>query len=272
MAKKSLCNSKLETCIKIENLYVSYDKNYIIKGIDMEIPKNQITAIIGSNGCGKSTLLKTISRILPVKKGNIILNAENIKNFSNKQIARKIAVLPQSPIAPAGLLVKELVAYGRFPYQTAMGGLNKKDIDIIKWSMDVTDISSFADMSMDSLSGGQRQRVWIAMILAQDTEILILDEPTTYLDIAHQLEILNLLQRLNKEQNRTVIMVLHEVNNAIKFSNYIIGMKEGKIIFSGEPLNVITSENLKQLYGVNVNLQLDETKSFPICLDFNLSN
>ena len=256
--------------INIKDLDVAYEQRYIIKNMNLEIPKGKITMIIGSNGCGKSTLLKTIARIITPKKGEIRLTGVSIKEQAPKDIAKKMAVLPQSPTVPSGLLVKELVSYGRFPYQSAMGGLKQEDIDTVQKAMEDTGIIEFANRPVDSLSGGQRQRAWIAMALAQETEILVLDEPTTYLDMAHQLEILLSLQKLNKEQNRTIIMVLHELNNATKFADYLIGVKEGEVIFKGEPLEVITKENLQKLYGIDAKLQLDETNSYPICVDFNI--
>ncbi|WP_310603182.1 ABC transporter ATP-binding protein [Anaerosporobacter sp.] len=256
--------------IEVKDLDVAYEKKYIIEKMNLEIPMGKITMIIGSNGCGKSTLLKTIARILIPRKGEIKLNGLSIKQQAPKEVAKKMAVLPQSPTVPSGLLVKELVSYGRFPYQSALGGLKQEDIDMVNWAMEVTGISEFANRAVDSLSGGQRQRAWIAMALAQETEILVLDEPTTYLDMAHQLEILLLLQKLNREQNRTIVMVLHELNNATKFADYIIGMKEGNVVFKGKPLDVITSENLNTLYGIDAKLQVDETGRYPICVDFNV--
>lgn len=256
--------------IEVKDLDVAYEQKYIIKNMNLEIPMGKITMIIGSNGCGKSTLLKTIARILTPRKGEIKLNGISIKEQAPKDIAKKMAVLPQSPSVPSGLLVKELVAYGRFPYQSALGGLKQEDIDMVNWAMEVTGITAYADRPVDSLSGGQRQRAWIAMALAQETEILVLDEPTTYLDMAHQLEILLLLQKLNREQNRTIVMVLHELNNATKFADYIIGVKEGNVVFKGKPLDVITNENLYTLYGIDARLQLDETNQYPICVDFDV--
>lgn len=258
--------------IEVKDLDVAYEQKYIIKNMNLEIPMGKITMIIGSNGCGKSTLLKTIARILAPRKGEIRLNGLSIKEQAPKEIAKKMAVLPQSPTVPSGLLVKELVAYGRFPYQSALGGLKQEDMDMVNWAMEVTGIADFADRAVDSLSGGQRQRAWIAMALAQETDILVLDEPTTYLDMAHQLEILLLLQKLNREQNRTIVMVLHELNNATKFADYIVGVKEGNVVFKGKPLDVITQENLKTLYGIDAKLQVDETNQYPICVDFDINN
>lgn len=261
----------VESNIQIKQLEVAYEDAIIIDNMNLTIPKGEITMIIGSNGCGKSTLIKTIGRILSPKKGEILVNGENIKKQATKELAKKMAVLPQNPKVPSGLLVKELVSYGRFPYQSPFGGLSDQDIEMVNWAMEATGISEFADRPIDSLSGGQRQRAWIAMAIAQGTEILILDEPTTYLDMAHQLEILKLLKKLNEEQNTTIIMVLHELNNATKFATHLIGMKKGQVVFSGKPIDVVTKENLKTIYGIDATLTVDETGSYPICVDFDIS-
>lgn len=261
---------KKETTITIDNLQVAYDETIIIDQMNLAIPKGEITMIIGSNGCGKSTLIKTIGRIIKPKHGDIAINGTNIKKQASKELAKKMAVLPQNPKVPSGLLVKELVAYGRFPYQTPFGGLSKHDLEMVDWAMEATGIKEFANRPVDSLSGGQRQRAWIAMAIAQETEILILDEPTTYLDMAHQLEILKLLQQLNKTYNTTIIMVLHELNNATKFATHLIGMKEGKVIFAGKPIEVVTKDNLRTIYGIDATLTVDKSGTYPICMDFDL--
>lgn len=262
---------KEEGQIVVKDLEVAYDNHVIIENMNLSIPKGKITMIIGSNGCGKSTLLKTVARIITPKRGEIAINGTNIKEQAPREIAKKMAVLPQSPKAPSGLLVKELISYGRFPYQSPMGGLKEHDIEVVNWAMEVTGIRPFADKTIDALSGGQRQRAWIAMALAQETEILVLDEPTTYLDMSHQLEILLLLQKLNREQNRTIVMVLHELNNATRFADHIIGVKSGKVVFEGHPKEVITEKNLETLYGIKAKLQMDETNTYPICVDFDLA-
>ncbi len=258
------------TAVEVKGLQAGYDQNIIIESMDLCIPKGEITMIIGSNGCGKSTLLKSIGRILSPMGGEIEVNGLNIKKQAGKELAKQMAVLPQNPSAPSGLLVKELVSYGRSPYQKAFGGLSEDDYKMVNWAMEATGIAAFADRPIESLSGGQRQRAWIAMAIAQGTEILVLDEPTTYLDMAHQLEILNLLKEINKTYKRTIIMVLHELNNATKFATHLIGMKAGKVVFQGKPKDVITNENLKTIYGIDAKLMLDETGSYPICVDFEL--
>ncbi|WP_069998599.1 ABC transporter ATP-binding protein [Cellulosilyticum sp. I15G10I2] len=257
--------------IEVSNLQVAYEDLLIINNMNLKIPKGKVTMIIGGNGCGKSTLLKSIARILTPKHGEVRINGAAIKKHASKEIAKMMAVLPQSPVVPEGLLVKELVSYGRFPYQSPMGGLKAHDIEMVNWAMQATGIYEFCDRPVQALSGGQRQRAWIAMALAQETEILVLDEPTTYLDISHQLEILELLKELNRTQNRTIVMVLHELNNATKFADHLIGMKKGEVVFEGAPIDVINKENLKILYGIEAKLQLDATGTYPICTDCALA-
>lgn len=256
--------------IEIKELQAGYQDTIIIERANLSIPKGKITMMIGQNGCGKSTLLKSISRILPVKKGEILLNGVNLKKMAQKEIAKKMAILPQSPLVPEGILVKDLVAYGRFPYQKPMSGLKKEDHEIIEWAMKKTGVFELQNKPVEELSGGQRQRVWISLALAQKTEILVLDEPTTYLDMAHQLEVLELLKKLNKEEGTTIIMVIHELNHATKFADHIIGMKKGKVLFEGAPNEVITVENLKALYEIEAVLTTSQSGAYPICMDYSL--
>ena len=216
-------------CISTKNLNISYGNLDIVKDLNLDIPKGKITTIIGSNGCGKSTILKTIARIIQPKSGDIFVNNINIKDQSPKELAKAVAVLPQSPQAPSGLTVEELIAYGRFPHQKGFGKMRKEDNDIVTWALQSTGIEEFRDRPIEALSGGQRQRAWIAMALAQQTDILILDEPTTYLDLAHQLEILKLLEELNRKQGTTIVMVIHELNNAARFADHMIGVKKVKL-------------------------------------------
>lgn len=256
--------------ISVKNLSVAYESNTIIEDMNLSIPKGKISIIIGANGCGKSTLLKTIARINKPKNGDIFINNKNIKKIKEKNIAKEVAFLPQGPVCPDGLTVRELVAYGRFPHQKMIGGLNSHDKDLIDWAIKETGLSEFADREVENLSGGQRQRAWIAMTLAQETDIIMLDEPTTYLDMSYQLEVLEVLQKLNREKNITVVIVLHELNNACRFADNIIGLKKGKIICEGKPLEVINKENLKEIYGIEANLQKSENGLYPICMDYEL--
>lgn len=256
--------------ISVKNLSVAYESNTIIEDMNLSIPKGKISIIIGSNGCGKSTLLKTIARINKPKNGDIFINDKNIKRVKEKDIAKDVAFLPQGPVCPSGLTVRELVAFGRFPHQKMIGGLNNHDKEVIDWAIKETGLSEFADREVENLSGGQRQRAWIAMTLAQETEIIMLDEPTTYLDMSYQLEVLEVLQRLNREKKITVVIVLHELNNACRFADNIIGLKKGKLICEGRPIDVINKENLKEIYGIDAKLQLSEDGKYPICMDYEL--
>lgn len=256
--------------ISIRNLDISYGNLDIVKDLNLDIPKGKITTIIGSNGCGKSTILKTIARIIQPKSGDIFVNNINIKEQSPKELAKTMAVLPQSPQAPDGLTVEELIAYGRFPHQKGFGKMKKDDRDIVTWALRSTGIEEFRDRPMEALSGGQRQRAWIAMALAQQTDILILDEPTTYLDLAHQLEVLKLLEELNRKQGTTIVMVIHELNNAARFADHMIGVKSGKVICEGEPSQVFTKENLRELFNIDAEIVNDPRNNKPVCLTYDM--
>lgn len=256
--------------ISVKKLSVAYEDNIIIDNMNLSIPKGKISVIIGANGCGKSTLLKTIARIIKPKNGDIFINEKNIKGQKEKRIATQVAFLPQGPVCPSGITVRELVSFGRFPHQKMIGGLNVHDKEIIDWAIEETGLKNFADREIENLSGGQRQRAWIAMTLAQETDIIMLDEPTTYLDMSYQLEVLQVLEKLNKQKNITIIMVLHELNNACRFASNIIALKKGKIISEGIPKEAITKESLKEIYGINGRLQLSENKNYPICIDYEL--
>ena len=258
------------SCISTKNLNISYGNLDIVKDLNLDIPKGKITTIIGSNGCGKSTILKTIARIIQAKSGDIFVNNINIKEQSPKDLAKVMAVLPQSPQAPSGLTVEELIAYGRFPHQKGFGKMKKEDEDIVTWALKSTGIEEFRERPMEALSGGQRQRAWIAMALAQQTEILILDEPTTYLDLAHQLEILKLLEELNRKQGTTIVMVIHELNNAARFADHMIGVKKGKVVCEGTAHEVMTKENLKELFNIDAEIVEDPRNNKPVCITYDM--
>ncbi|MGN7359038.1 ABC transporter ATP-binding protein [Paenibacillus sp. SAF-054] len=251
-------------------LNIGYGERSIVKNLSVNIPDKQITAIIGSNGCGKSTLLKAITRIIPHQAGTVILDGENIAKENTKQLARKMAILPQTPESAAGLTVGELVSYGRFPYQKGFGRLTAKDYEVIDWALEKTGTKDYKFRPVDTLSGGQRQRVWIAMALAQETDIIFLDEPTTYLDMAHQLEVLELLQKLNQEQQRTIVMVLHDINQAARFADYLVALKDGEIVKTGSSEEVISHEVLKQVYQIDAAIGRDPRTGKPMCVTYNL--
>lgn len=256
--------------LEVQNLYAGYDDSNVLQDVSLQIPERKITMMIGPNGCGKSTLLKTMAGIITPQKGEVLLDGVPLKGMKRRQIARRLALLPQSPLVPEGLRVRELVQYGRFPYQKAMRSLTRQDHDIVAWAMEKTGVYAHADTYVNELSGGQRQRVWIAMALAQKTGILLLDEPTTYLDIAHQLEILELLRTLNEQEQTTIILVIHDLNQAAKFADHVIGMKAGRALYSGAAKDVISEEQLLQLYDIHAKIVQDEEHGYPICMDYAL--
>ncbi|WP_375293634.1 ABC transporter ATP-binding protein [Clostridium estertheticum] len=254
--------------VKMENLETSYQKFAVFKNLNLDIKQGKITTIIGPNGCGKSTLLKTMGRILKQKSGKVYLQGQDLNNIPTKEIAKHLALLPQSPIAPSQLKVKELISYGRYPHRNNANTLLPKDKKIIEWAMDITKTTSFGNRQLENLSGGQRQKVWIAMALAQETEVLLLDEPTTSLDMAHQLDVLQIVEKLNKERKRTIVMVLHDINHAARFSHEIVAMKEGKIIKVGTPTEVITPEVLKEVFHIDARIMIDSHNGAPVCFSY----
>ncbi len=250
--------------ISAKDLAVSYGKKTILSDLSIDFPTGKITSIIGANGCGKSTLLKSLSRIIPVDKGTVYLDGKDIQQLPTKEIARQLALLPQVQESLDGIRVYDLVSYGRFPHQNAFGRLTNLDREKIEWALEETRTLEFAELPVQSLSGGQRQRVWIAMALAQDTDTIFLDEPTTYLDMHHQLEVLELLKKLNQENGKTIVMVLHDINLAARFSDYLIAMKDGKMIQNGNVEEVITVEHLRQIFDIEAEILPASHYGYPI--------
>lgn len=260
----------MKNAIKIKDLKIGYDKKTIIEELDLSLEEGKITSIIGPNGCGKSTLLKSIGRILKKEKGDIFLLDKNMNDMKSKEIAEKLAILSQNPTAPSQLKVEELISYGRYPHRTNINKLSDKDKDKIEWALKVTNTFEFKDRELSDLSGGQRQRVWLAMALAQETDILLLDEPTTFLDMSHQLEVLNIVKKLNDKQGCTVVMVLHDINHAAKYSDFIIAMKDGKILYKDEPNLIMNKKVLKDIYNIDAELITNEKYNVPLCLNYEL--
>lgn len=260
----------MTTAFRIENLKAGYEKSIIFDGLSVLIPEGKITTIIGPNGCGKSTLLKTIGRILKKERGEIYLQEQNLQNLSTKQIAKKLAILSQSPSAPAQLKGEELVSYGRYPHRKNVNRLSKQDVEKIEWAMEVTKTLDFRNRELAQLSGGQRQRVWLAMALAQETDILLLDEPTTYLDMAHQIEVLNIVQELNEVHGCTIVMVLHDINHAARYSHELIAMRQGEIIEVGSASEVITKEVLENVFHIKAKILHDDETNKPICFTYDI--
>ncbi|MFJ5759019.1 ABC transporter ATP-binding protein [Neobacillus sp. NPDC093182] len=256
--------------LSTDDLSIGYGERLIVKSLSIEIPDRQITTIIGPNGCGKSTLLKAITRIISHQSGSILLDGKDISKVNTKILAKQMAILPQTPESASGLTVGELVSYGRFPYQKGFGRLTKKDYEVIDWALEVTGTIDYKFRPVDALSGGQRQRVWIAMALAQETEIIFLDEPTTYLDMAHQLEVLELLQKLNHEQERTIVMVLHDLNQAARFADHIIALKDGEIVKAGSCEEVISQKVLRKVFNIDAVIGHDPRTKKPMCVTYNL--
>ncbi|MFI3614688.1 ABC transporter ATP-binding protein [Streptococcus uberis] len=256
--------------INANHLSVAYDQKVIINDLTINLPSQKITSLIGSNGCGKSTLLKALTRIIPNQKGNILIDGQDIAKMPTMEIAKKMALLPQVQDITDGISVYELVSFGRYPYQSRLGKLTEDDKKIIDWALEMTKTQELANQLVDQLSGGQKQRVWIAMALAQDTPLIFLDEPTTYLDINHQLEILELLRSLNKESQKTIIMVLHDLNLASRYSDYLVSIKDGKIAYQGDPSVIMTPEIIRDIFGIEAHLTQDPIYNCPILLSYKL--
>ena len=260
----------MENAIQTSHLKVGYDTHIVVPDFDVSFEKGKITSIIGANGCGKSTVLKAIGRIIPSAGGTVIVNGTDISDMRSKAIAQQMATLPQSPSAPGTLTCFELVSYGRFPYQTGFGRMTKEDKEIVEWALSVTNMSEYRDREIAYLSGGQRQRVWIAMAIAQQTKIILLDEPTTYLDLCHQLEVLELLKKLNEEEGATIIMVLHDLNLASRYSDCLLAMENGNIYAHGTPDEVLTSEMLAKCFRIDGTIIKDAKTGKPLCPTYDL--
>ncbi|MFJ7627033.1 ABC transporter ATP-binding protein [Streptomyces sp. NPDC097595] len=228
---------------------VGYGGRTVIDGLDVEIPSGVVTTIIGPNGCGKSTLLRTLTRLLKPAGGAVVLDGEDIASLRTRDVAKKLGLLPQAPVAPEGLTVSDLVARGRHPHQSWLRQWSSDDADIVRRALALTGVADLADRPVDSLSGGQRQRVWISMTLAQGTDLLLLDEPTTYLDLAHAVDVLDLVDDLH-ESGCTVVMVLHDLNLATRYSDNLVVMREGSVLAQGHPRDVITAELLEEAFGL----------------------
>lgn len=248
--------------MEVKNVFFSYGKNEILKGASLKIEKGKVTTIMGANGCGKSTLFSLMTKNLAPGKGKILLWGKNISNLRLNEFARKVAIVHQYNTAADDITVERLVSFGRTPHLGMMGIRGEEDERYVNWAMEVTNVSQFRERELSRLSGGQRQRVWIAMALAQGTEILFLDEPTTYLDIRYQIEILELVRKLNREFGMTIVMILHDINQSIYFSDKIIGLAGGKVIVEGEPEEVITEESIHALYGIDLKVARVDGRKF----------
>ncbi|KJK39398.1 ABC transporter [Streptomyces variegatus] len=242
---------------------VGYGGRVVIDGLDVAIPPGVITTIIGPNGCGKSTLLRTLSRLLKPASGTVVLDGEDIGRLRTRDVAKKLGLLPQAPVAPEGLTVADLVARGRHPHQSWLRQWSSDDAGVVERALAMTGVSDLADRPVDALSGGQRQRVWISMTLAQGTDLLLLDEPTTYLDLAHAVDVLDLVDDLH-ESGCTVVMVLHDLNLAVRYSDNLVVMREGSILAQGHPRDVVTAELLHEAFGLRAQVIDDPVGDRPL--------
>lgn len=249
--------------LRARNITVGYGPRIIIEGLDIDIPEGELTVIVGPNACGKSTLLRALARMLPVTVGTVDLDGKPIGRQNPKAVARRLGLLPQNPIAPDGIVVEDLVGRGRYPHQGVLRQWSDADERAVENALDRAKVSDLADRNVGELSGGQRQRVWIAMALAQETPLLLLDEPTTYLDIAHQVEVLNLARSLQCD-GFTVVVVLHELNLAFRYATNLVVMRDGAIVAQGEVNDVVTAELIEQVYGLPCQLITDPNVDRPL--------
>jgi len=249
-----------------KELTISYGSEPIIDHLNLKIPKGKITVLIGSNGCGKSTLLRTMARLLRATSGAVLIDGEEITKLSTKEISKRMSILPQGPSAPEGLTVHQLVRQGRYPHQSWFKQWSKEDERMVNLALKSTHMLQFADTPVDALSGGQRQRAWIAMTLAQGTQTLLLDEPTTYLDMSHQIEILDLLFDLNEKENRTIVMVLHDLNLACRYAHHIVAVHKKNIYAEGKPEDIVTSKMVQSVFGMKCEITIDPLFGTPLCI------
>jgi iron complex transport system ATP-binding protein len=249
-------------------LTLSYGERNIIENLDLVIPQGKITVFIGSNGCGKSTLLRSLARLLKPKEGSVLLDGREISKWPTKEVAKRMAILPQSPTAPEGLTVLQLVKQGRYPYQNWLHQWSEEDERMVRKALEATRLTELADHPVDALSGGQRQRAWIAMTLAQGTNTILLDEPTTYLDMTHQIEILDLLFELNEREKRTIVMVLHDLNLACRYAHHVVAVHERGIFAQGKPEEIITEELVRTVFNMDCQITSDPLFGTPMCIPF----
>lgn len=254
------------TTLNAQALRAGYGPRTILADLDLAVPPGAITAIVGANACGKSTLLRCLVRLLRPSAGEVILDGRSVRQIPTRELARSLGLLPQAPIAPDGITVADLVSHGRHPHQGMLSRWTHADDMAVAAALDATGTTDLAERDVDALSGGQRQRVWIAMALAQETDILLLDEPTTFLDIAHQIEILDLLVDLNRRHGTTIVMVLHDLNLAARYADHLVAILQGRVHAAGSPDSVLTESMVEQVFGVPCRVMTDPTSGQPMML------
>ncbi|HWG94910.1 MAG TPA: ABC transporter ATP-binding protein [Mycobacteriales bacterium] len=236
--------------LRAQGVVLGYDDRVVVDGVDLVVPAGQVTVVVGANACGKSTLLRGVARLLAPRGGSVLLDGRDVHRTATREVARRLGLLPQTPVAPDGVTVGDLVARGRTPHQRWWQQWSAEDERAVREAMAATGVDGLADRLVDELSGGQRQRVWLATALAQETEVLLLDEPTTYLDLAHQVEVLELVAELNATRGRTVVMVLHDLNHAARYAGHVVAMKDGRVVAEGPPAEVVTEELVADVFGL----------------------
>lgn len=252
--------------LNAQTLTLAYENATIITDLNLTIPAGGITALVGPNGCGKSTLLRGISRLLKPRVGSVMLDSHDIWKLPTKELAKRLGILPQGPVAPEGLTVHELVAQGRYPHQSWFQQWSHEDERVTRDALDITNIAEFADRPVDTLSGGQRQRAWIAMTLAQDSEVILLDEPTTFLDLAYQIEVLDLLHDLNRERGKTIVMVLHDLNHACRYATHLVALCAGRVVAQGNPDEIMNENMVREVFGIDCCIIPDPVSHTPLCI------
>jgi iron complex transport system ATP-binding protein len=252
--------------LRADSVSFAYGQHEVLRGLDLVLPEGRITAIVGANASGKSTLLRAMARLIEPQSGSVLLDGKAIATLPTREVARRVGFLPQSPVAPEGLTVGDLVARGRYPHQRLGRPRSAHDRERIAWALRSTDTAELCERPLDQLSGGQRQRVWIAMVLAQDTGVLLLDEPTTYLDLAHQLEVLDLLAELNERDGRTIALVLHDLNQACRYAHELVAMRDGRIYAAGPPREVVDAELVREVLNLRAEVVDDPVSGAPLCI------
>ncbi|MFJ6280035.1 ABC transporter ATP-binding protein [Arthrobacter subterraneus] len=250
--------------LNAQNLTLAYDKRRVVEDLTVELPAGKVTVIVGANACGKSTLLRGLARLLKPAAGTVLLDGKDIHSLSTRAVAKTLGLLPQTPVAPDGIAVADLVGRGRYPHQGWFRQWNTDDDAAVASALRLTDTLELSDRNVDELSGGQRQRVWIAMALAQQTDILLLDEPTTFLDVTHQIEVLDLITDLNRSAGTTVAIVLHDLNLAARYADHLIAMKDGRIVAEGAPLDVVTEKTVADVFGLESRVIPDPVAGTPM--------
>jgi iron complex transport system ATP-binding protein len=247
-----------------EGLRLGYDDRVVVAGLDLELTDGSFTAIVGPNGCGKSTLLRALGRLMRPAQGQVLLDGRAIARTPTREVAKVLGLLPQTPVAPEGLTVADLVARGRHPHQSWLRQWSRDDEAVVAEALSCTGLTELAGRSLDSLSGGQRQRAWISMALAQGTDLLLLDEPTTYLDLSHQIDVLDLVARLHADRGRTVVVVLHDLNLAARYAQRLVAMKDGELVASGPPGEVLTEQLLADVFDLEARVVADPVAGTPM--------